>query len=44
MEVASEGADSGTSAQTAGIDWGISLESDSKVGMLSQSVSLEDFL
>uniref|UniRef100_A0A8B9YA50 CDK5 regulatory subunit associated protein 3 n=1 Tax=Bos mutus grunniens TaxID=30521 RepID=A0A8B9YA50_BOSMU len=30
VEVASEGADSGISAQTAGIDWDISLESDSK--------------
>ncbi|KAJ8785254.1 hypothetical protein J1605_007364 [Eschrichtius robustus] len=30
VEVASEGADSGISAQPAGIDWGISLESDSK--------------
>ncbi|XP_015454868.1 CDK5 regulatory subunit-associated protein 3 isoform X2 [Pteropus alecto] len=29
-EVASEGTDSGISAQAAGIDWGISLESDSK--------------
>ncbi|EFB19955.1 hypothetical protein PANDA_004999, partial [Ailuropoda melanoleuca] len=30
VEVASEGTDSGLSAQAAGIDWGISLESDSK--------------
>nr|KAF6455272.1 CDK5 regulatory subunit associated protein 3 [Rousettus aegyptiacus] len=30
VEVASEGTDSGISAQAAGIDWGISLESDSK--------------
>lgn len=30
VEVASEGADSGISAQAAGIDWGISLESDPK--------------
>ncbi|XP_045841848.1 CDK5 regulatory subunit-associated protein 3 [Meles meles] len=30
VEVASEGPDSGISAQAAGIDWGISLESDSK--------------
>lgn len=30
VEVASEGTDSGVSAQAAAIDWGISLESDSK--------------
>lgn len=43
VEVASEGTDSGISAQAAGIDWGISLESDSKVRMPSQSTS-EDSL
>lgn len=41
--MASEGTDSGVSAQAAAIDWGISLESDSKVRMPSQSIS-EDFL
>ena len=43
MEVASEGTNSGISAQAAGIDWDISLEPDSKVNMPSWSVS-EDFL
>lgn len=43
MEVASEGPDSGISAQAAEIDWGISLESDSKVRLLSQSISLMTF-
>ena len=41
--MASEGTDSGISAQAAGIDWDISLEPDSKVNMPSWSVS-EDFL
>lgn len=38
--MASEGADASISAQAAGIDWGISLESDSQVRMPSQSIRL----
>nr|XP_008539657.1 PREDICTED: CDK5 regulatory subunit-associated protein 3 [Equus przewalskii] len=38
VEMASEGADASISAQPAGIDWGVSLESDSQVRMPSRSI------